>query len=1404
MIGKLNVIAATSLSATPSRLPPPSLRSGPSGVLPHARASLGVLQGSLPLRHLSSLGPCEVRCKEVSLWPLVALMFGFELTRVCFCPSPMVPLLRGFLSSVGCRAFVTSGRPRGGGSPGLILGDFESLPALGSRYWASASAVHVFSGDSLGSSVAWPSGWHHSSLTLRHSHVGGATTGVHTLHLLAPTAASTEPRPHVFDFDKLPWSAIDRSLAPRERARALPAAPSIPSNILPRVYASSDWCVSSWGLFPAGDWRRSVVVPSLFSPSGWGTRRLNPQELASLHDVPILLQDHIASSGSPDLLLMFLQSPPGKILSLGADLLLSRGVRGGFSHWETNSSTVQLPSAGGKRAVHTGEGGPVSKRQCVGAGLTDDVVLKQDGQKHDDAPVPLRIWDGMFLETIPPGMPTLFPTNLHPNWRAALNRWRGALIGKWQKYMLRSFFVDVRSRAPAPIRASLPRPETLVQLSWTADGRPTYTWSPGGRQSFQRAIRQLLNHPSTSDDWSPARECLLKVGRCTWWDWRRGSRLFFWHWKRLPYTIVWDEDPSWLPPWARGQDRLWARDGQPHFQIADFPHYRRPQRPPRTSQDRILVQSKVNPVRIRDYIEVGEVVSLAHYFYVPKGDTDIRMVYNGTSCGLNDCLFAPHFGLPYIEHCARSLLPGYYQADIDIGEMFLNFMLGKEVRKYAGVDVSALKCKREDLPADGSPPTWWKEEGSPLDWEQDRTKSWERWVRNFMGMRDSPWRSIQMLLIAKVIAYGDRKDPNNPFQWESAILNLPGSWNYDPTLPWVYKLRVDLSIANEIYVYVDDGRVCGASKSLCWGACRRFSSICAKLGIQDAARKRTEPSQTPGPWAGSIMHTVDSLTSMVSQKKWDKVKSIVRELDHFSTQLKVPRNRLEIIRGFLNYVARTYKWMVPYMKCLHLTIDGWREGRGKDGWKVKKPRGRFTIWEWEGEKWIDVGPEYVEEAADEVATAPEMVEPVQRFRSDVEALLELTEPAHPPTVLCRAKRRLSVCYLMGDASGRGFGSSMWGSDGIRWESGNYASTFRSESSNWREADHLVLKLEELWAEGKLEETEVFTFTDNAVFEGTFYKGHSKSKKLNDIILRLRRVERQSSCILHVIHIAGTRMKAAGVDGLSRGDLMEGMMRSGSDPMQYVPLNEDADTRSGGAVCSWVNSWWCDSQGRPWCHSHLKCLTPDDWFSLYTVDQPRLWVPPPAAMHTVLELFCEDRFVNPHIPHVFVIPRLMTHLWRKNLAKDADLMFTVPVGVDFWPKDMHEPLIVAIVLPIVHVPNYRGPWVVHGTPESKSVAERLDRGLNYRSSGRHDPDQLHDMEGDMSGVRQAASEWSRDILFEFLISKTSFPPVQQCLVRRMLPPGHPRPFPHPEGGKRGSKRSGSRKGSGRRPPKRAKR
>ena len=94
-----------------------------------------------------------------------------------------------------------------------------------------------------------------------------------------------------------------------------------------------------------------------------------------------------------------------------------------------------------------------------------------------------------------------------------------------------------------------------------------------------------------------------------------------------------------------------------------------------------LMRANVVKVRKLDYIRPSEVISGTHFFSVDKGETDIRMVYNGTSCGLNDILYAPHFGLPTVRETLRAILPGFHQCDLDVQDQFLNFILHKHMRE---------------------------------------------------------------------------------------------------------------------------------------------------------------------------------------------------------------------------------------------------------------------------------------------------------------------------------------------------------------------------------------------------------------------------------------------------------------------------------------------------------------------------------------------------------------------------------------------------------------------------------------------------------------------------------------------------------------------------------------------------
>ena len=260
------------------------------------------------------------------------------------------------------------------------------------------------------------------------------------------------------------------------------------------------------------------------------------------------------------------------------------------------------------------------------------------------------------------------------------------------------------------------------------------------------------------------------------------------------------------------------------------------------------------------------------------------------------------------------------------------------------------------------------------------------------------------------------------------------------------------------------------------------------------------------------------------------------------TERRVNRERLEAIRSFLNYVVRTYPWMNPYVKGLHLTIEGWRPGRVAGGWRDNwRARSKPSLHMPARRAWDTRDEEARQEEGTEDQEAPATVAVQPRLRSDIRCLLQLTAPRTPPRERYRAGSTSVAYYMPGDASGKGFGSALIGPDRITYHAGTWAKEWRDESSNFREADNLVLKVEDLVKEGTMQDQELFLFTDNWVFENCYYKGHSASKKLSDVILRLYLAQRNGRLRLHVTHVTGTRMKAVGVDGLSRGDYLEGLV-----------------------------------------------------------------------------------------------------------------------------------------------------------------------------------------------------------------------------------------------------------------------
>ncbi len=88
-------------------------------------------------------------------------------------------------------------------------------------------------------------------------------------------------------------------------------------------------------------------------------------------------------------------------------------------------------------------------------------------------------------------------------------------------------------------------------------------------------------------------------------------------------------------------------------------------------------------------IGLGEPVqNVMGYFAVKKGEYDIRVVYNGASCGLNTVTWCSNFWLPTATTLTRLLSHDYKGVDVDIGKMFPNFPIHESLKQVVGINLS--------------------------------------------------------------------------------------------------------------------------------------------------------------------------------------------------------------------------------------------------------------------------------------------------------------------------------------------------------------------------------------------------------------------------------------------------------------------------------------------------------------------------------------------------------------------------------------------------------------------------------------------------------------------------------------------------------------------------------------------
>ena len=226
----------------------------------------------------------------------------------------------------------------------------------------------------------------------------------------------------------------------------------------------------------------------------------------------------------------------------------------------------------------------------------------------------------------------------------------------------------------------------------------------------------------------------------------------------------------------------------------------------------------------------------------------------------------------------------------------------------------------------------------------------------------------------------------------------------------------------------------------------------------------------------------------------------------------------------------------------------------------------------------------------------------------------------------------------------------------------------------------------------------------------------------------------------------------GTDGLSRGDMYDGVMR-GDSMLKYIPLHLNALERSPGLE-DWLGSWAGDFRGR-----EMEILAPEDWLerahdfwgSRRNCDNmwipaykcgSMVWVPPLGVARFAIEELRQARQERQASWHIFVVPRLMGPEWRRNVFKSADLMFEVPVGHPIWPTEMHEPLTIALFFPYLN----RCPWELRRSKLMVEVGRQVQGLLKddppaarnilselFKLAGRMDSMQIRELRRVLSGL-----------------------------------------------------------------------
>ena len=337
-------------------------------------------------------------------------------------------------------------------------------------------------------------------------------------------------------------------------------------------------------LFNPSNWQHEIVLPSVFSSTGWAERKLMPKEMYRILEFPISMD--ILLNQTYLLKKDFLSEAFSEVLKTSPSNVLMR-ILESFERFPKIVSKTETSLSSKEEPLFS---------SIISGNFSKEEKRDKKSVKVDNAKAPVHLWNSRIFKNYQP--------EKHD---APLEVLREKLAFKWyQRNLWRSF----RSY----MQGEYGKNWYLVIIKLRRKNRPRLTQS----------LRELMRDGEVGVD------ALERAVSSNWWEWTHGSTLFFWRWPRCC--------------------RRDARDGSIFpWKIFPFPKYMVPQKYPKNNKEKELVIEKVKSPIKRGYISPGLVKSLWGFFSVPKGDDDIRIVYDMIKCGLNACLWSPRFFLPVPE-----------------------------------------------------------------------------------------------------------------------------------------------------------------------------------------------------------------------------------------------------------------------------------------------------------------------------------------------------------------------------------------------------------------------------------------------------------------------------------------------------------------------------------------------------------------------------------------------------------------------------------------------------------------------------------------------------------------------------------------------------------------------------------